>query len=69
MSNPKIKRAQKRFLAAMKKNFSEDNTISSKTMQSRKPVDDHITLIPYKNHIFDSMDDFTKYLEADPYGE
>jgi endo-1,4-beta-mannosidase len=66
--NPKIKRAQKKFIEAMKKKFSEDNTISSKTMQNRKPVDDHVTLIPYKDHIFESMDDFTKYLEVDPYG-
>jgi hypothetical protein len=43
--------------------------ITSKTMQNRKPVDVHITLLPYKDHIFESMDEFTKYLEVDPYGE
>lgn len=42
--------------------------ITAKTMQNRKPVDVHITLIPYKDHIFESMNEFTNYLECDPYG-
>jgi len=46
----KIKRAQKNFLEAMKKKFSEDNSLSTPSFQepvTETPMDDHITLITY----------------------
>jgi hypothetical protein len=56
--NAKIERKQKLFIAALKKKFSEDDPNATKTTSHIKSVDAHITLIPYKNHIFESMDEF-----------
>ena len=47
--NPKIERKQKLFIAALKKKFSEDDPNATKTTSHIKPVDAHITLIPFKD--------------------
>lgn len=62
--NAKIERSQKLFLAAMKKKFSEDPSVYTPGNIQQNPKE-HVTLIPYKEHIFDSMEGFIGSLEMD----
>ena len=58
MNKPKIERAQKAFLAAMKKKFSEDPEAPPPTIVNQlQPQKEHVTLLPLRSCKPDPFDE------------